>query len=156
MVRSAVSPVQAVNEKAPAVRDVADQICDEADQKEAGVCIMENKAFYFEEDTIFERSDLTKMILKNTEIRCSTAEQAACSFTLKLSHPEKKIEISILENSVIRGQSIFIAATNGRLIIDGTSMIETNGRSDSDEGSGKKNQQGASFIGQGGHCGKGI
>jgi hypothetical protein len=58
----------------------------------------------------------------------------------------------VVNGSTIAAAAIFIDSASTQLIIDGTSSLQVNGRSYSSKGSHQG--QGASYIGQGGYCGK--
>ena len=60
--------------------------------------------------------------------------------------------LSFENGSQLHAHGIYLIAKSGQLYIDGTSTIETNGRSFNELGTDKDNKQGASYIGQGGSC----
>ena len=61
--------------------------------------------------------------------------QTACEITIELSKSDVETQISFIEGSSIHAREIFIVAPSGRLSIDGTSVLETDGRSLHSKGS---------------------
>ena len=60
----------------------------------------------------------------------------------------------MLDHSEIHGREVYLDAPNAQLMVDGTSSVNADGGSAISKGKDKMNGQGASYIGQGGYCGK--
>jgi len=106
----------------------------------------------FKEDTIYERSDLVAIIMKETQIKCKTPGGEACALTFKMTNPVNNTYFYMIDHSMIHASRVFIESPQTRLTIDATSEIETNGRSTNTKGT-VSGVQGASFLGRGGYCG---
>jgi hypothetical protein len=82
----------------------------------------------------------------NSSLICSMDNEMACSFSISFKDKTAKTHL-YLSNSSINAKIIAISSPTTELKIDGSSSIETDGRSLSDKGSDSQNRQGASFIG---------
>jgi len=109
-----------------------------------GTCHAYGGSIVFKQDTVYERSDLKILVIKDTQIRCKTRSGNPCDITIKLSN-ENATSMYLIDHAKIHARKVFIESPNTRLTIDGTSEIETNGRSDVTQGTVQG--QGASYIG---------
>lgn len=61
--------------------------------------------------------------------------------------------LSLTKRTKIRAKAVFILMPTGRLIIDATSSLNTDGTARGTKGTDRDGGQGASYVGQGGYCG---
>ena len=119
-----------------------------------GICYAFGQTIIFKEDTIYNRTDLVAIVMKESQIKCKTKSGNPCAVTIALANPVNATYLELYDHSKIHGSKIFIESPSTRLTIDATSEIEVNGRSTSTKGTSPT--QGASYLGQGGYCGTGT
>lgn len=71
---------------------------------------------------------------------------------MRLGKSNNATKFSITNSSRISAKKIFFSSPTTKLTIDGTSLIEVNGRSTNTRGTWNK-MAGATYLGQGGYCG---
>jgi len=94
-----------------------------------GVCHAYGGTVSFRQDTVYERSDLIAIVMKETQIKCKTRDGNPCAITIKMTNPTNNTYFYMLDHSMIHGNAIYFESPGTRLTIDATSEIETNGRS---------------------------
>jgi len=147
-----------------------------------GTCEIKDEVIQLKDNTFFKDNKIVSLVFNNTKIECSTgkAHDQFCEITFELNHKVKKKKrmlqqagtqtdgkkeeeevivqpmLSLVNGSEIRARSVFVLIPTGRLIVDGSSGINTDGTSREVVGSDDRHKQGASHAGQGGYCGPRI
>lgn len=114
-----------------------------------GECTAKGGSVTFTEDTVYSRPDLVALYLDGTNIICKKDDGFACTLTFKLKTTEATV-MTLKNNSTIEAKGIFIDSPTTHLTIQDGSRLSADGRS---EGFlGYYQNQGASYVGQGGYC----
>jgi len=125
-----------------------------------GTCTIKDEVIEVQKNSFFKNKDILSLVFNNTKLLCASGKDLDefCEVTFELTGGEDgenavQPVLSLVNNSEIRARSVFILIPKGRLIVDGNSIINTDGASREVLGTDSSNKQAASHIGQGGFCG---
>mmetsp|Transcript_4035 Transcript_4035/g.6818 ORF Transcript_4035/g.6818 Transcript_4035/m.6818 type:complete len:151 (+) Transcript_4035:241-693(+) len=87
------------------------------------------------------------VFLENSQIFCKDDGERACELYFSFREQERQTKLQLEKGSSINAKVVVISSESTELLIDGKSMIETDGRSTSVKGSDPNKAQGGSYIG---------
>lgn len=106
-----------------------------------GTCTVKDGSITVTKDSVFKNTKIVSLVFDNTEVIC-VRNDLFCDITIELTNAKEDTSqplFSLTNRSQIRGRSIFVLMPTGRLIIDSSSALNSDGTSRELTGTDRKN-----------------